>query len=70
MMYLESTCYPRRRRVAPSTRFGVDHFTSAPIRRRCFVLKQEGVDLINKIGLTDEEKEQGLLREREAFLKL
>jgi hypothetical protein len=37
----------------------------APTRRGCSCSKREGVDLINKIGLTERGEEQGLLRERE-----
>jgi predicted TIM-barrel fold metal-dependent hydrolase len=34
------------------------------------VLKEEGVDLINRIGLSDEEKDQVYYRNAKQFLKL
>ena len=65
MMYLESTCYhPPAARCAIDT-VGVDHFVFGTDSPPLFVLKQEGVDLINKIGLSPEDEEQGLLRECE-----
>jgi len=56
MMYLESTCYhPPGARCAIDT-VGIDHFLFGTDSPPLFVLKREGVDLINKLGLTAEEK--------------
>ena len=70
MLYLESTCYhPPAARCAIDTvgsrpfHFGTD---SSPL----FVLKEEGVDLINRIGLSDEEKDKVYYRNAKQLLKL
>ena len=65
MMYLESTCYhPPGARCAIDT-VGVDHFLFGTDSPPLFVLKQEGVDLINKLGLDAGGEGQGLLPERQ-----
>jgi aminocarboxymuconate-semialdehyde decarboxylase len=70
MMYLESTCYhPPAARCAVDT-VGVDHFIFGTDSPPLFVLKQEGVDLINKIGLTDEEKNKVYYENARRLLKL
>jgi hypothetical protein len=56
--------HPPAARCALDT-VGVDHFIFGTDSPRLLVLKREGVDLINKIGLTERGEEQGLLRERE-----
>src|SRR5213078_4973995 len=56
MMYLESTCYHLPAARCAMETVGVDHFifgTDAPPLKS---LKQEGVDLINKLGLSDADK--------------
>ncbi len=70
MMYLESTCYhPPAARCAVDT-VGVDHFIFGTDSPPLFVLKKEGVDLINKIGLTDEEKNKVYYENAKRLLKL
>jgi aminocarboxymuconate-semialdehyde decarboxylase len=70
MMYLESTCYhPPAARCALDT-VGVDHFIFGTDSPPLFVLKREGVDLINKIGLTDDEKDKVYYRNAKRLLKL
>src|SRR5712691_13040845 len=70
MMYLESTCYhPPAARCAMET-VGVDHFifgTDAPPLKS---LKQAGVDLINKIGLSAEDKNKVYCENAKKLLKL
>jgi aminocarboxymuconate-semialdehyde decarboxylase len=70
MMYLESTCYhPPAARCAFDT-VGADHFVFGTDSPPLFVLKREGVDLINKIGLTDDEKDKVYYRNAKKLLKL
>ena len=70
MMYLESTCYhPPGARCAIDT-VGVDHFLFGTDSPPLFVLKQEGVDLINKLGLTPEEKDKVYYQNAKKLLKL
>jgi aminocarboxymuconate-semialdehyde decarboxylase len=70
MMYLESTCYhPPAARCAVDT-VGVDHFIFGTDSPPLFVLKNEGVDLINKIGLTDAEKNKVYYENAKQLLKL
>jgi aminocarboxymuconate-semialdehyde decarboxylase len=70
MMYLESTCYhPPGARCAIDT-VGVDHFVFGTDSPPLFVLKREGVDLINKLGLTDDEKDKVYYRNAKKLLKL
>jgi aminocarboxymuconate-semialdehyde decarboxylase len=70
MMYMESTCYhPPAARCAIDT-VGVDHFIFGTDSPRLFVLKEEGVDLINRIGLTDDEKDKVYYRNAKQLLKL
>src|SRR5579863_1258768 len=70
MMYLESTCYhPPAARCAIDT-VGVDHFVFGTDSPPLFVLKREGVDLINKIGLSDDEKDKVYYRNAKRLLKL
>jgi predicted TIM-barrel fold metal-dependent hydrolase len=49
---------------------GVDHFIFGTDSPPLFVLKKEGVDLINKIGLTDEEKNKVYCENAKRLLKL
>jgi aminocarboxymuconate-semialdehyde decarboxylase len=70
MMYLESTCYhPPAARCAFDT-VGADHFIFGTDSPPLFVLKKEGVDLINKIGLTPEEKNKVYYENAKKLLKL
>jgi aminocarboxymuconate-semialdehyde decarboxylase len=70
MMYLESTCYhPPGARCAFDT-VGADHFIFGTDSPPLFVLKKEGVDLINKIGLTPEEKDKVYYQNAKRLLKL
>jgi aminocarboxymuconate-semialdehyde decarboxylase len=70
MMYLESTCYhPPAARCALDT-VGADHFVFGTDAPPLFVLKREGVDLINKIGLTPEEKNKVYCENAKKLLKL
>jgi aminocarboxymuconate-semialdehyde decarboxylase len=70
MMYLESTCYhPPAARCAIDT-VGIDHFVFGTDSPPLFVLKREGVDLINKIGLSDAEKNKVYYENARKLLKL
>jgi aminocarboxymuconate-semialdehyde decarboxylase len=70
MMYLESTCYhPPAARCAIDT-VGVDHFVFGTDSPPLFVLKKEGVDLINKLGLSPEEKNKIYYENAKKLLKL
>jgi len=70
MMYLESTCYhPPGARCAIDT-VGVDHFLFGTDSPPLFVLKKEGVDLINKLGLSAEEKDKIYYQNAKRLLKL
>jgi len=70
MMYLESTCYhPPGARCAIDT-VGIDHFLFGTDSPPLFVLKREGVDLINKLGLTPEEKNKVYYENAKKLLKL
>jgi aminocarboxymuconate-semialdehyde decarboxylase len=70
MMYLESTCYhPPAARCAVDT-VGVDHFIFGTDSPPLFVLKREGVDLINRIGLTEAEKDKVYYQNAKRLLKL
>src|ERR1700730_2709164 len=70
MMYLESTCYhPPAARCAIDT-VGIDHFIFGTDSPPLFVLKREGVDLINKIGLTEAEKNKVYYENARRLLKL
>jgi predicted TIM-barrel fold metal-dependent hydrolase len=70
MMYLESTCYhPPGGRCAIDT-VGVDHFLFGTDSPPLFVLKQEGVDLINKLGLTPAEKNKIYYENAKTLLRL
>ena len=70
MMYLESTCYhPPAARCAIDT-VGIDHFVFGTDSPPLFVLKREGVDLINHIGLTPEEKNKVYYENSRKLLKL
>ncbi len=70
MMYLESTSYhPPGARCAFDT-VGADHFIFGTDSPPLFVLKKEGVDLINKIGLTPEEKDKVYYQNAKKLLKL
>jgi predicted TIM-barrel fold metal-dependent hydrolase len=70
IMYLESTCYhPPGVRCAIDT-VGVDHFVFGIDSPLLFALKREGVDLINKLGLTDDEKDKIYCRNARRLLKI
>jgi aminocarboxymuconate-semialdehyde decarboxylase len=70
MMYLESTCYhPPAARCAIDT-VGIDHFIFGTDSPPLFVLKREGVDLINKLGLSAEEKNRVYCENAKKLLKL
>jgi aminocarboxymuconate-semialdehyde decarboxylase len=70
MMYLESTCYhPPGARCAIDT-VGVDHFVFGTDSPPLFVLKKEGVDLINKLGLSAEGKNKIYYENAKKLLKL
>ena len=70
MMYLESTCYhPPAARCAIDT-VGIDRFVFGTDSPPLFVLKREGVDLINKLGLTSEEKNKVYSENAKKLLKL
>jgi aminocarboxymuconate-semialdehyde decarboxylase len=70
MMYLESTCYhPPAARCAIDT-VGVDRFVFGTDAPPLFVLKKEGVDLINKIGLSNEDKNKIYYENAKRLLKL
>jgi aminocarboxymuconate-semialdehyde decarboxylase len=70
MMYLESTCYhPPGARCAIDT-VGVDHFVFGTDSPPLFVLKREGVDLINKLGLSAEDKTKIYYENAKKLLKL
>jgi aminocarboxymuconate-semialdehyde decarboxylase len=70
MMYLESTCYhPPAARCAIDT-VGIDHFIFGTDSPPLFVLKREGVDLINKLGLSQDEKNKVYYANAKKLLKL
>jgi aminocarboxymuconate-semialdehyde decarboxylase len=70
MMYLESTCYhPPAARCAIDT-VGIDHFVFGTDSPPLFVLKREGVDLIDKIGLSPVEKSKVYYENAKRLLKL
>jgi aminocarboxymuconate-semialdehyde decarboxylase len=70
LMYLESTCYhPPGARCAIDT-VGVDHFVFGTDSPPLFVLKREGVDLINKLGLSAEDKNKIYYENAKKLLKL
>ena len=70
MMYLESTCYhPPAARCAIDT-VGIDHFIFGTDSPPLFVLKREGVDLINKLGLSAEEKNKVYCENAKKLMKL
>ena len=70
MMYLESTCYHAPGARCAIDTVGVDHFLFGTDSPPLFVLKQEGVDLINKLGLTPEEKDKIYYQNAKKLLKL
>ena len=49
---------------------GADHFIFGTDSPPLFVLKQEGVDLINKIGLTADEKDKVYYQNAKKLLKI
>jgi aminocarboxymuconate-semialdehyde decarboxylase len=70
MVYLEATCYhPPAARCAIDT-VGVDHFVFGTDSPPLFVLKKEGVDLVNRLGLSDEDKDKVYCRNAKRLLKL
>lgn len=70
MMYLESTCYhPPAARCAIDT-VGVDHVIFGTDSPPLFVLKREGVELIEKLGLNEAEKEKIYFRNASQLLKI
>jgi aminocarboxymuconate-semialdehyde decarboxylase len=70
MMYLESTCYHAPGARCAFDTVGADHFIFGTDSPPLFVLKKEGVDLINKIGLTPEEKNKVYYENAKKLLKL
>jgi predicted TIM-barrel fold metal-dependent hydrolase len=70
MMYLESTCYhPPAARCALDT-VGADHFIFGTDSPPLFVLKREGVDLINKIGLSEADRNRVYYENAKKLIKL
>ncbi len=70
MIYLESTCYhPPAARCAIDT-VGVDHFVFGTNSPPLLPLKREGVELIGKLGLAEDEKEKIYFRNAKQLLKL
>jgi aminocarboxymuconate-semialdehyde decarboxylase len=70
MMYLESTCYhPPAARCAFET-VGADRFIFGTDSPPLFVLKTEGVDLINKMGLSPGDKNKVYCENAKKLLKL
>lgn len=70
MMYLESTCYhPPAARCAIDT-VGADHFVFGTDSPPLFALKREGVELIDKLGLSADENDQIRFRNAKQLLKL
>jgi aminocarboxymuconate-semialdehyde decarboxylase len=70
MMYLESTCYhPPAARCAIDT-IGIDHFIFGTDSPPLFVLKKEGVDLIDKLDLSQEERDKVYCRNARQLLRL
>ncbi len=70
MMYLESTCYhPPAARCAFET-VGADRFIFGTDSPPLFVLKKEGVDLINKMGLSPADKNKVYCENAKKLLKL
>jgi predicted TIM-barrel fold metal-dependent hydrolase len=49
---------------------GIDHFLFGTDSPPLFVLKREGVDLINKLGLTPREKDKVYYQNAKKLLKL
>ncbi len=70
MMYLESTCYHAPGARCAIDTVGVDHFLFGTDSPPLFVLKREGVDLINKLGLSPEEKDKVYYQNAKKLLKL
>lgn len=70
MMYLESTSYwvPGARCAFDSV--GADHFIFGTDSPPLFVLKREGVDLINQMGLSPEDKNKVYYENARLLLKL
>jgi aminocarboxymuconate-semialdehyde decarboxylase len=70
MMYLESTSYwlPGARCAFDSV--GADHFIFGTDSPPLFVLKKEGVDLINQMGLSPEDKNKVYYENARLLLKL
>ena len=70
MMYLESTCYhPPAAKCAFET-VGADHFIFGTDSPPLFVLKKEGVDLIDKMGLSAADKNKVYYENAKRLLKL
>jgi len=70
LMYLESTCYhPPAAKCAFET-VGADHFIFGTDSPPLFVLKKEGVDLINKMGLSEVDKRKVYYENAKRLLKL
>ncbi len=70
MLYLESTSYwvPGARCAFKSV--GADHFVFGTDSPPLFVLKKEGVDLINQMGLSPEDKNKVYYENARRLLKL
>jgi aminocarboxymuconate-semialdehyde decarboxylase len=70
MMYLESTCYHAPGARCAFDTVGADHFVFGTDSPPLFVLKKRGVDLINQIGLTPEEKNKVYYENAKKLLNL
>jgi aminocarboxymuconate-semialdehyde decarboxylase len=70
MMYLESTCYHAPAAKCAFETVGADHFIFGTDSPPLFVLKKEGVDLINKMGLSAEDKNKVYYENAKRLLKL
>jgi aminocarboxymuconate-semialdehyde decarboxylase len=70
MMYLESTCYHAPAARCAFETVGADHFVFGTDSPPLFVLKKQGVDLINQIGLSPEDKNKVYYENARKLLKL
>lgn len=70
MMYLESTCYHAPAARCALETIGVDHFIFGTDSPPLFVLKKEGVDLVNQLGLPAADKEKVYSGNAKRLLKL
>jgi len=70
MMYLESTCYTVPGARCAVETVGTDHFVFGTDSPPLFVLKREGVELIEKMGLSPEDKSKIYYENARRLLKL